>query len=645
MAIIDKPIQEFKLPPEQQAIRDKCFHPSGTFVEFPVEDVETSIPARFEKIVRMYPERVAIKTAKRSMTYAELNKAANRLANRILKLRGEVQEVVCFSHAHGILPIISHLAVLKAGKISVELDPTAPASRNAYIMRDSTATLLLIDNNSGSAAAGWTSPDQTLLNLDELDSNPDDRSQSFIRSTDEAAYIRYTSGSTGQSKGAVKSHRQVLHEVMVATNCFRLCNQDRISHLSRESMGKFVFSALLNGSTLYPLDTTQDGWLHLADWLRREGITTYQSFPTAYRYFTSSLNGHERFPNLRLIRLEGELLYRRDLELFKKYFSTECVLVNVYSSAETGTVSSYFMDRNTELTGNRIPMGYPLQGKLVSVRDDQGNEAGINKVGEIAVKSLMLSSGYWRRPEITRLKFIKDPTEPCQQIYLTGDLGSVSEDGLLQHFGRKDAQIKIRGCRVDAGEVEAMLTEHEGVRESVVVVQDDQLGNNELVAYIVTQNDVRLNASTLRDFLHEKLPAYMIPAHFVTVGSIPLTATGKVDRRQLASLNNLRLANSGPYTAPRNIIEERVAAIWQEILSLERISVNDNFFELGGHSLSATQVISRIRDAFNLNLPFKVLFEAQTIAALAQQVQAHGSGTSAAEHQQISRTNREHYKA
>jgi len=634
----------FDLPPAQQAIRDKCVHPSGQFDPFPMEDAENAIQTRFEKIVEKYPDRIAVKADNDAITYSALNKAANRLAHAVLALRGGAREPVAFSHAHGILPIVSHLALLKAGKISIELDPAAPTGRNAHIMVDSTAAILLTDNRTRSVADGWITADQSVLSLDKLDYRLGDHNPDIDSAPDDVAYIRYTSGSTGQAKGAVKTHRHVLHEVLQATNYFRLCIYDRISHLSRESMGKFVFSALLNGASLFPLDIKQNSLMNLAEWLLREKITTYQSFPTAFRYFTSSLRGRQRFPSLRLIRLEGELLYRRDFDLYKKHFPPECLLVNVYSSAETGTVSLYFMDHNTEVTAGGVPMGYPIEGKQVLLIDDHGGEVGVNQVGEIAVKSRLLASGYWQREEITHKKFIRNPTELDRQIYMTGDLGALSEQGLLQHFGRKDSQVKIRGFRVDAGEIEAALADHEEIKEAVVVARHDQLGNQELAAYVVTRSGTPADGSALRKFLGERLPDYMIPARFVNVNHIPLTATGKVDRLRLPALNTLGPGTAKPYVAPRTAVEEKLATIWRHVLSMERISVEDNFFDLGGHSLLATQVLSRIRDEFKLTLPFESLFEAQTIHGLAQRVQAVREASDVLPEAKITRVERERYR-
>jgi amino acid adenylation domain-containing protein len=621
----------FELLLEQQAVQDRCFHPSRRFEPFSADDAEGSIQSCFEKTAHKHPNRIAIKTGNNTITYSALNTAANRLANTILALRGEAQEVVAFSHPHGILPLISHLAILKAGRISVELDPAASRERNTHILLDSTATVLLTDNRTRQMLDGWIDSPAIALNVDELDFNVDDRNPNVASTSNDIAYLRYTSGSTGQAKGAIKTQRHVLHEVRDLTNCFRLCMEDHVSHLSRESMGKFVFSALLNGATLYPLDTKQKSLPELAAWLDREQITSYQSFPTAFRYLVNSLNGGERFPSLRLIRLEGEVLYRQDVELYKKYFPSHCLLVNVYSSAETGTVSMYFMAHNTAITGGSVPMGYPIEGKQVLLLDKYGNEVGVNQVGEIAVKSRRLSAGYWRREDLTEKKFVKTSNRPERDLYLTGDLGSLSERGLLRYLGRKDFQIKIHGFRVDAGEIEAALVGHADVKEAVVVSLQDQSGNNELAGYVVPRNGNTVDSSVLRKFLAQSLPDYMVPRYIISLDHIPLTATGKVDRKALPTPDKDRPELGQSYTAPRTQLEQSLANIWAEVLKLDKVGVHDNFFELGGHSLLATQFISRSRNVIHLELPLRTIFEHPTIAGLAVEIERARVNTAARE--------------
>ena len=394
-----------RLPPEQQAIRDKCFHPSGTFVEFPMEDVETSIPARFEKIVRLWPNQLAITTKDNRLTYDELNRTANRIARAILARETSGEAPVALFLEHGIWPIVAHLAVLKAAKMSLQLDPSAAPDRLNSLLKDSQSTLVVTNNKSISVARQWENSKARLINVDELDAGLDDQNLALAIDADRYSYIRYTSGSTGGSKGAVKRHRNILHAVMNLTNDFHVCAADRILLLGRDMLGKHVFEALLNGATICPYDMKVDGLAGLAERIGREAITLCKFFPTAFRSFVDGLSGRERFQTLRLIRLEGESVYPRDVDRYKKFFAPGCLLVNSYSSTETGTVSIYFMDQQSAIGSSAVPVGYPVLGKEVSILDHSGMELGIGQCGEIVVKSNFLSAGYWRQPELTRQKF------------------------------------------------------------------------------------------------------------------------------------------------------------------------------------------------------------------------------------------------
>lgn len=611
------------LPPEQQAIRDKCFHPSGTFVEFREEEIEQSIPDRFEKIVARFPDRVAIEIENQQITYDQLNRAANRLARAILAARGKGDEPVGLFLEHGLLPIVANLAVLKAGKVSLQLDLSAPRARIAHILEDSQAALVVTHGKDASMAREWAAGKKALINLDELDSNLGDQNLGMVTPPDSYAYIRYTSGSTGQAKGAVKTHRHALHAVMVSTNNFHLCMGDRVSHLGRESLGKHVLEALLNGATLYPMDIKEKGMAHLADWLIHEGITSYQSFPTAFRHFASTLTGQECFPSLRLIRLEGEPLNQRDVTLYQKHFSAECLLVNSYSSAETGPVCLYFVDKSFDAASPHVPVGYPVEGVQVLLLDDSGQSVGFNQPGEIAIKSHFLSSGYWQRSETTREKFRSTPDGGEERLYLTGDLGQMSEDGCLEHLGRKDSQVKIRSFRVDLSEVEAALADFESIKEAAVVAREDKLKNTQLVAYLVAKSHPAPTVTNLRKFLEKRLPEYMIPSAFVILDTLPLTATGKVDRRALPEPANSRPELDTPYVSPRTPVEEELAQIWAEVLSLDRVGIDDNFLDLGGHSLAAARIVSQVIKSFQVDLPLQSLFEAPTVAGAAVIIAGH----------------------
>jgi non-ribosomal peptide synthetase component F len=415
-----------KFPPDQEAIRAKCFHPTGSFVEFLKEDVERSIPERFEKIVQTYPDRIAVKTADQQLTYRQLNKRANRLAHEILATRGEVHEPVALFLDDWARLIIAHLAVLKAGKISLALDPAAAKSRTAHLLADSHAALILCDQGTTTVAHEWGTHERDVINID-VPNSVYEESPKIHTPADSYAYIRYTSGSTGNAKGATKTHRHILKAVMDLTNHFHICAEDRVTLLGFASIGKHLFKALLNGGRLCPFDARKEGLVHLADWLIREGVTVYYSFPTAFRHFVSTLSGEEDFSNLRLIELEGEPVYQSDLDLYKKHFPAHSVLVNTLSSAETGTVCLYFVDKDTTITNGRVPVGYPVDDMEVLILDENGKPVESNQIGEVVVHSRFLSSGYWAKSKLTQQQFISETSSGSAQVYFSRDLGRLSK--------------------------------------------------------------------------------------------------------------------------------------------------------------------------------------------------------------------------
>jgi acyl-coenzyme A synthetase/AMP-(fatty) acid ligase/acyl carrier protein len=388
-------------------------------------------------------------------------------------------------------------------------------------------------------------------------------------------------------------------------------------------LGKHTFEALLNGGTLYPFDLREEDLVTLGRWLIQQEITIYKSFPTAFRHFVDTLSGHESFPKLRLIRLEGEPVYSADLELYKKHFASNCLFVNSFSSTETGTVCVYFADKNTQTDGRRIPVGYPVDGMEVLLLDELGRDVGPNQLGEIAVRSRFLSAGYWQKPELTREKFHLEPGTEKEQLYLTGDLGEMSEHGCMVLLGRKDFEIKIRGSRVDVSQTEAALAEHPGIKELTVVPKKLPSGDTRLVAYLVTRQSPAPAATDLRHFLKQRLPEFMIPTAFVVLDKLPLLATGKVDRRELPDPGDRRPELDTPYVSPRTGIESELRRIWTEVLGISRIGIHDSFFDLGGHSLAATRVLSQAIKQFQLELPLQSLFESTTVATMAAVITEH----------------------
>jgi amino acid adenylation domain-containing protein len=613
------------LPPQQQALRAMCFHPTGPFVEFRKEEIEQSIPDRFEDQARKYPQRLAVKAKDRELTYAALNAAANRIAHAILASRGDGQEqvaLVCRPSAGGIA---ATLGTLKAGKTYVPIDPAVPRGRNVHILRDAQAVLVIADSETVALAHALAGNGIPVLDIDNLESSFPSDNPGLRIAPDRLSYLIYTSGSTGEPKGVVQNHRNVLYKSRGWINTVHISPHDRLSLLRSLSVSgsiRDLFGGLLCGATVLPFDVKAEGLANLARWLGDEGITIYNSVVTLFRSFGGTLTGGENLSSVRLIKLSGEPVQKRDIEIYKQRFPDSCLVINMLASAEVGSTRVYFMNKETLIHENVVPVGYALEDCEILVLDADGRRLGFNQVGEIAVRSSFLSPGYWRMPELTDATFLSDPTGGDARVYRTGDLGCMLPDGCLLHRGRKGFHVKIRGYSVELAEVEAALAELDGVRESVVTTRDNAQGNQSLVAYVVPTGQSSLTTSMMRKILARKLPDYMIPSAFVFLQSLPLTGPGKVDLRALPEPGKARPDMDVPFAPPRTPLEEELAGIWAEILNLDQIGINDRFLDLGGDSLMAVRLISRIRDVFRIEVPLRALFDTPTIVDMAAVIYA-----------------------
>ena len=594
--------------------------PTHPFVEFARAEIEQSIPARFEQQVRRYPDRLAVKAGARALTYAELNRAANRVARAILARRGVQREPVALLFEHGVGMLVAMLAVLKDGKFYVPLDPSYPYARLAHVLEDSGAGSIVTDEESLPLARSLAGNGREVLSVNSLDAQLTGEDLCLPVSPADVASIIYTSGSTGQPKGVIHSHRFILHHIASYTNSIHIAPDDRIVSLYPYSYiggTRDIYGALLNGAALYPFDLKSGDMPRLAAWLGREEITICNVAATVFRPLADVLPG-DGLPKLRLIRLGAEAIRARDVELYKQRLSSDCVLYVGLTITEAGGITEYFIDKETELTGSTAPVGYAVDGKEVLLLDELGEVVGPHRVGEIAVKSRYLADGYWRRPELTRAAFEPAPDGGGMQIYRTGDLGFVREDGCLECIGRKDAQVKVRGHRVEVAEVERALLDVPSVAEVVVVARADPRGEQELVAYLVSACEPAPTAGELLSWLRERMPAHMLPAMFVPLDALPLLPNGKVDRRALPVPERARAEGRAAYLAPRTPLEELLAGIWANLLEVERVGMHDDFLALGGNSMVAVQLVSRVRDALQLEVPLRALLEAPTVADQAE---------------------------
>ncbi|HVN79016.1 MAG TPA: amino acid adenylation domain-containing protein, partial [Terriglobia bacterium] len=599
---------------------------TNPFDQFKLTDVEQSIPDRFEAQVLKNPGRIAIQTPLARLSYAELNQTANRLAELIRRQLGEGEHRVALWLEHDPSLIVAIFAILKAGSTCVPLEPSYPEARAAYILEDSQPELIVTSFKNLALVRMLVRGQCEVLDIDRV--NPTVSVEDFSSSVppDTLAYILYTSGSTGHPKGVVHTHRNALRNVMAYTNALQICGADRVSLLASCSSGlgmATTLTTLLNGATLLPYDIRKEGLDSLASWLIKEEITVFNSAATVFRHLARTLTGKEVFPHIRLIRLGGERVHKSDVELYRRYFGPQCVLVNALSSTETGNFTNFLIDKNTEIPGDIVPVGYPVQGIEVLLLDDSGEEVSNGCAGEIAVKSRYLFQGYWRKPEQTKAALFPLEEGGNERIYRTGDVGRKRPDGALEHLGRKDFQVRIRGYRVELEEIETILRRHPAVQLAVVEAREDHFGDSSLVAYVVPCQGQTPTSNELRDHLKQNLPDHMLPASFVYLDALPLTPHGKVDRNRLSRIGPTSPEVTSGFVAPRSPVEEAVARIWTTVLGLKQAGIHDSFFDVGGHSLTATQVTSRLRSEFGLELTLQEFARNSTIAELAERIERH----------------------
>lgn len=604
-------------------IGDNCIRPKNPFVEFDKSEVEQSIPDRFVAQVQKYRDRPAVKSRNLSLTYAELDKASNRVACAIRTRCDRCNEPIALLFKQGLSMIIAIIGVLKAGKAFAPVDYSLPPDKALRILGELGTPLVLTGTDHVCLAQALMPHPSGILNIDQLDDGLSDENPGMTISPYDLACIHFTSGSTGIPKGVVTNHRNELHNIMKNTNALHISPEDRITVLRSNNVGATRDSllALLNGACIVPLELKEEGLSNLGHWLIEEEITVFSCVTTVFRHSLKTLTGRESFPRLRLIHVGGEPVFKTDVDLFKKYFSDDCLLVNRYSISETPAVSYYFIDKNTELRGERMPVGYVLEGNEVLLLDDDGNDVGLNRIGQIAVKSSYLALGYWRQPELTRTKFLHDAERENTRIYLTGDLGYMLLDGCLIHAGRKDFQAKIRGYRVEVTEIEVALLKLPIIKQAVVIVHDNPNNGKQLVAYAAFQPDQAVTVHELRALLKDQLPNYMMPSSFVILDNLPLTASGKIDRMILTNLEGVCRTLDTSYAEANDPVEMVLTKLWVQAIGVDPIGIHDDFSQLGGDSLVAAQIVARVNEIFSLTRPLNSLFETPTIATLAMFVQ------------------------
>ena len=579
----------------------------------------------FEQRVRVAPEATALVFTDETVSYAELNTRANRLAHRLRALGVGAEVRVCVLMERSVEMVVSLLAVLKAGGAYLPLDPTYPPARLGYMLDDSSAPVLLTQERLAALAAGYEGHVLAVdAQWDELQHLPGDdlAPQEAAGGDDHLAYVIYTSGSTGQPKGAMLHHRGVVNCLAWMQETYRLDASDRFllkTSLNFDPSVWELFWPLWVGATVVVAEPERhQDVAYLMRAVVEHGVTSLYLVPTLLRAFLEE-PGVESCHTLRRVICGGESLPPAVLRLFYERLGAE--LHHSYGPTETSIASSEWLcDPAWTQT---VPIGKPLGNTQSYVLDARMEIVPVGVPGELYIGGECVGRGYLGRAGLTAERFVPNPfgDEAGSRLYRTGDLVKWLDGGNLEFLGRIDHQVKIRGQRIELGEIEAVLKEHPAVGDSVVVVRESKSGEASLLGYVTTKELSSDFEVELRLLLAAKLPAYMVPSETVILESFPLTPGGKVDRHALPAPEDVRPERERTQAWPRTPVEEILAGLWRDVLHAERVGIHDNFFALGGHSLLATQLMSRLRRAFGLELPLRQLFESPTIAELARHVE------------------------
>ena len=585
-----------------------------------IRESPPSLVSLFASVARAQPHHPAVCAGGHAVSYGALDRSSDAVAVALGDLLGSGESPVGILLGNGFASVAASLGALKAGRPFVPLDPGLPPERGACILEDSTAAALVTDAAGRGACEAWGAGRLPLLEWERIQTPaPAGLAQEGEVPPDAPAWILYTSGSTGRPKGVVQTRRNAVHYAQTYRAAQRLTPDDRLSlvfSFSANFAQHQTFAALLSGAALHPFDVRREGFPAMARWLAEERITVLWCVPTAFRRLAESAQGIA-FPDLRLVLLGGEPVLRTDWEAYTRLCTDECVFVCRFGTSETGTIRWLFADKRTRIEKPVVPVGHPAPDYDVVILDEEGHDVAPGRIGEIVARSRYLSPGYWRRPDLTAKAFRDDPREEGERLFFTGDIGRLEEDGCLLHLGRKDFQVKIRGHRVELGEVEHALLACPGVREAVAMGRADAAGQPRLVAWLVPAPEGRPTVTALRRRLAESLPEYMIPSAFVFLDALPLAPNGKVHRGALPDPPPTRPPLDTPFAAPADPLEQALAGIWQEVLGIEGIGRDDDFLELGGHSIAAARIRARIAEALGIDLAPRDLLEGATIRRMA----------------------------
>ena len=591
-------------------------------------EIEGDIPARFRLLASVLPGHPAVRKSEACATFAELDAASDRVAGNLLAGLGVEPGPVAILLPPGISAITAMLGIIKTGKMFVLLPIDGNPQQQASIWENSLRPAILTDPENSPLAASIAGNERLVLDVNQHPQEPFDPTRISV-TPDSPVMITYSSGTTSAPKGVVSTHRMILHSTWFYSHLHNYSEQDRITYLSAFASSaamSYNLYSIFCGATLVLPPAGNTGSFPYLEWLQREKITVLSitALPLFQQYLRAS-RGEIPLPDLREITIGGQELSRAELEELRGYCSPSAVFVHRLASSDVNQISELWIRPGADLPWEKIPVGRAVPGKEVLLLDEDHHPVGPGETGEIAVRSRYLPAGYWGQPELTSKKFLPDPDGGQERIFLTGDIGRFLPDGSLEFRGRKDNLVRIQNQNVQLEEIDERLRQMPGIREASVQVTPWGSGGKRLTAYIVPQVGIPLTVDTIRRHMSKSLPPYMIPSLYVFLSSLPALAGGKIDRNALPAPASIRPPLSTPFEKPRNAVEEKICAVWSDVLSIRPIGVNDNFYDLGGDSLLVLTMTVAIEQEFKRPIP-QAYYRSVTVAALAEYWRQEDSG-------------------
>ena len=585
----------------------------------------------FRRAAEAFGDRPAIEAPGRSLSYRELDARAAATAARLRAAGVQPGSLVAVYGQDGAEVITAILGVLEVGCAFVPLDPAFPSATLPSILEEVPVRWWLTGTEGepwlrSVLGPGYDAEVIPLPRWDEAVSEPSGRVETQL-DPDALAYLYFTSGSTGRPKAIAGRLKAIDHFVRWEIATFEIREGTRVSQLISPAFDAFLRDAFVplaaGGTVCLPpsRETVLDG-AGLAAWLDEARIHLVHCTPSVLRTVLAQDLDPSRFPELRRVLLAGEPLLPSDVQRWKAVFGDRIELVNLYGPSETTMVKLFYRVQAgpADAEARTIPVGQPMTGARALVVDDKGQPCPPGKLGEIWIRTPYRSLGYYNRPDLTAEAFVQNPwsDKPDDLVYKTGDLGRLREDGNLEIVGRRDHQVKVRGVRVELAPIEEALHAHPAVAEAAVADRTDVQGNKFLCAYVVPRPGEAVEPEVLAAHLQSRLPEPAVPSAFVVLEALPRTLSGKVDRRALPS--PAEAGRAGEYVAPATPVEERLCALFAELLGAPQVGIRDSFFRLGGHSLLATLLLSRVREAFGVEIPLRQVFQTPTVEELAKEI-------------------------